>query len=114
MAASSDMTDHRGRHRRGWHRHGTQIHGTQIEVGDLVSVVFMPAVGSHGRETTPWQLAEEFLLVSSLESPLDLRTVSAASALGRALVGHRLGDTVEVATATGRREIRIVAVRRSA
>jgi hypothetical protein len=93
-----------GRRRRG---------GTLIEVGDAVSVAFLPAAGADVRERPGWQMAEEFLLVSTLEAPLDLRTVSATSALGRALVGHGLGDTVEVTTARGRRSVRIVAIRRS-
>jgi transcription elongation GreA/GreB family factor len=59
-------------------------------------------------------MPEEFLLTPALETPLDLRTVAVTSALGRALVGHHLGETVEVTTAMGRREVRIVGVRRSA
>jgi len=108
VTTATDTTDHP--HRR-WLR--ARHHSTQIEVGDLVSVAFLPAVGSHVRESLRWQMTEEFLLVPSLQTPLDLRTVSASSALGRALVGHRLGDTVEVTTATGRRTVRILAVRRS-
>lgn len=87
--------------------------GIRVEIGDAVSVAFLPPDGTRVRECPRLQTADEFLLVPSLKTPLDLRTVSASSALGRALVGRCLGDTVELATATGRRAVRIVAVRRS-
>jgi hypothetical protein len=102
-------TGRQGHSRRG----GRRRRGTRVEVGDSVSVAFLPADGYSVREAPGWQMAEEFLLIPALETPLDLRTVAATSALGRALVGHGLGDTVEVTTATGRRSVRIVAVRRS-
>jgi len=95
--------------RRGGRRRG----GTRVEVGDAVSVAFLPTDEPGLRERPGWQRAEEFVLVPGLETPVDLRAVSATSALGRSLVGHGLGDTVEVSTATGRRSVRIVAVRRS-
>ncbi len=102
-----DMTLHLRR------RLSARRHSMKIELGDHVSVAFLPAIGSHVREPLRWQMAEEFLLVPNLQTPVDLRTVSATSALGHALIGHRLGDTVEVATATGRRRVRILAVRRT-
>jgi hypothetical protein len=108
------MGVHAPTHRQGhFRRGGRRRRGTRVEVGDSVSVAFLPADGSGALEGPGWHMAEEFLLVSALETPLDLRSVSANSPLGRALVGHGLGDTVEVTTATGRRSVRIVAVRRS-
>lgn len=91
-------------------RHGR---GTRIQIGDAVSVALLPADGARVRECPRLQTDEEFLLAPSLKTPLNLRTVSASSALGRALVGRCLGDTVELTTATGSQTVRIVAVRRS-
>lgn len=79
---------------------------TKVEVGDAVSVVLLPADG-------PWVRDAARLQTPPVKTPLNLRTISATSALGRALVGHSLGDTVELTTAAGRREARIVAVGRS-
>ena len=98
------------RHYRHGRRRGPSI---RIEVGDAVSVACLPADGSRVRECARLRPADEFLLLPSLQTPLNLRTISATSALGRALVGRSLGDTVELATGPGCRAVRIVAVRRS-
>jgi transcription elongation factor GreA len=51
-----------------------------------------------------------FELVSSPESNIARGRLSVDSPVGRALCGHRLGDTVEVLTPRGRRHLRVVAV----
>jgi len=52
-----------------------------------------------------------FELVSSAESNPSRGRLSVESPVGRALVGHRPGDTVEVLTPKGRRHLKLLAVR---
>lgn len=52
-----------------------------------------------------------FELVSSPESNVARSRLSVDSPVGRALRGHRVGDTVDVLTPKGRRHLRVVAVR---
>ena len=54
-----------------------------------------------------------FELVSSAESNLARGRLSVESPVGRALVGRRPGDTVEVLTPKGRRHFKLLAVQRS-
>ena len=54
-----------------------------------------------------------FELVSSAESNPARGRLSVESPVGRALVGHRPGDTVEVLTPKGRRHLRLLAVQRT-
>ncbi len=56
-------------------------------------------------------LQSHFELVSSAESNLARGRLSVESPVGRALVGHRPGDTVEVLTPKGRRHLKLLAVR---
>ena len=53
-----------------------------------------------------------FELVSSAESNLARGRLSVESPVGRALVGRRPGDTVEVLTPKGRRHFKLLAVQR--
>ncbi|HSP70860.1 MAG TPA: transcription elongation factor GreA [Gaiellaceae bacterium] len=50
-----------------------------------------------------------YLLVSPVEANPAEGRLSIESPVGRTIVGHRAGDTVEVATPRGRRHLRIVA-----
>ena len=52
-----------------------------------------------------------FELVSSAESNPGRGRLSVESPVGRALVGHRPGDTVEVLTPKGRRHLKLLAIR---
>ncbi len=49
-------------------------------------------------------------LVGALEADASVRDISAASPIGRALLGHRAGDRVEVETPGGIRSLEVVAV----
>jgi len=101
-------------HLKGHHRRCLRYHrSARVKVGDAVSVAYLPAYGACARDCPRLHPAQEFLEVPSQTAPLNLRTISTTSSLGRALVGHGLGDTVVLTTATGRRRIRIVAVRRT-
>ena len=54
---------------------------------------------------------EEFLLGSREDRPRGLAVYSAQSPLGRALIGHRVGDTVSYQAPAGTFEVTITAVR---
>jgi len=58
-------------------------------------------------------LQTHFELVSSAESNPARGRLSVESPVGRALVGHRPGDTVEVLTPKGRRRLKLLAVQRT-
>ncbi len=49
-------------------------------------------------------------LVGAVEADASSRDISAASPIGRALLGHRVGDRVEVETPGGTRSLEVVAV----
>ncbi len=53
----------------------------------------------------------EFKLVSSLESNLALGHLSTSSPLGRALMGRKVGDRVEVHTPSGPKSYQIIEIR---
>lgn len=53
-----------------------------------------------------------FELVSSAESNPALGRLSVESPVGRAIVGRRPGDTIEVLTPKGRRHLKVLAVQR--
>ncbi len=55
-------------------------------------------------------LLSHFELVSSAESNPARGRLSVESPVGRALVGHRAGDTIDVLTPKGRRHLRVIAV----
>lgn len=69
----------------------------------LGAFVTVEAEGDGGRE--------EFLLVGEGEVRSEVDTVSVASPLGRALVGRRVGETVEVEAPAGRLRYRILGFR---
>jgi transcription elongation factor GreA len=52
----------------------------------------------------------EYHLVGAIEADPGTRRVSVDSPIGRALLGHRAGETVEVETPGGNRTVEIVAV----
>ncbi len=54
---------------------------------------------------------ERFLIVHPIEAPLDELRISARSPLAQALLGHRVGEEVEVAAPAGSYRCRIVAVK---
>ena len=56
-------------------------------------------------------LQSHFELVSSAESNPARGRLSVESPVGRALVGHRPGDTIEVLTPKGRRHLKVLAIR---
>ena len=67
-----------------------------IELGDEVAVEFAN------------DYTQRFLVVSPIEAPLDDLNISVESPLGRALVGRRVGDQVEVEAPDGRYRCRIL------
>lgn len=73
--------------------HAGAVIGTATDVEDLET-----GVRSH------------FELVSSAESNPARGRLSVESPVGRALVGHRPGDTVEVLTPKGRRHLKLLSV----
>jgi transcription elongation factor GreA len=56
---------------------------------------------------------ERFLIVHPLEAALDSVRISASSPLGRAVLGRRAGDLVDVASPAGRYRAQILAVERT-
>jgi len=67
-----------------------------VELGDEVVVEF--AAGD----------AERYLVVDPIEAPLDDLRISVESPLGKALIGRRVGDQVEVDAPAGRYRCRIL------
>jgi transcription elongation factor GreA len=63
--------------------------GSVVEIGDTVRIRL-----DSGEE-------EEYVVVHGAEASADDRRISVESPLGRALLGHRVGETVEVAVPTG-------------
>jgi len=55
-------------------------------------------------------LESAFTLVSPAESNPSLGRLSAESPVGRALLGHHLGETVDVLTPRGHRHLRLLRV----
>lgn len=49
-------------------------------------------------------------MVGAVEADASVRDISAASPIGRALLGHRVGDRVEVETPGGVRSLEVIAV----
>lgn len=56
---------------------------------------------------------EEYTIVGRMETDPSQGRISADSPLGRALIGHRVGDTVEVQTPDGGYALRIEAISRA-
>jgi transcription elongation factor GreA len=71
-----------------------------VELGDEVTVAFA------ADET------ERFLLVDPVEAPLDQLRISVESPLAQALLGHRVGEEVEVKAPGGRYRCRLLTTRR--
>ena len=71
-----------------------------VELGDEVTVEFANGY------------TQRFLVVNPIEAPLDDLNVSVESPLGKALVGRRVGDQVEVDAPDGRFRCRILTTRR--
>ena len=67
-----------------------------VELGDEVAVEFAN------------DYTQRFLVVSPIEAPHDHLNISVESPLGRALVGRRVGDQVEVQAPDGRYRCRIL------
>jgi transcription elongation factor GreA len=72
-----------------------------VELGDEVAVEFAN------------DYTQRFLVVSPIEAPLDDLNISVESPLGRALVGRRVGDQVEVEAPDGRYRCRILTTGRT-
>jgi transcription elongation factor GreA len=79
---------------------GSNLPPNKVRFNTLVKVVNLTT----GRE-------QEFKLVSSLESNLSLGHLSTSSPLGRALLGRKVGDRVEVHTPSGLKLYRILEIR---
>lgn len=73
----------------------------QVSLGDRITIAFL-ASGPASAES------KGFLLVHPFEAPLDMDRISVTSPLGRAVVGHRVGDVVSFDTPTGNRSVRIL------
>jgi transcription elongation factor GreA len=67
-----------------------------VELGDEVAVEFANGY------------TQRFLVASPIEAPLDDLNISVESPLGQALVGHRVGEQVEVDAPDGRFQCRIL------
>lgn len=74
----------------------------QVSLGDWIKVSFLPASADDA------ELTEQFLLVHPFEAPLDQYRISMTSPLGRAVLGHRVGDVVNVEAPTRQRRVRIL------
>ena len=79
---------------------GSNLPPDKVRFNSLVKVLNL----SSGRE-------REFKLVSSLESNATLGQLSTSSPLGRALLGRKVGDRVEVHTPSGPKFYQILAIR---
>lgn len=73
------------------------------DVAELGAVAHFEDVAT-GRVST-------FELVSSPESDVGAGRLSIESPVGRSLLGHHAGDTVEIVTPSGRRRLRVVSIR---
>ena len=71
----------------------TEQDADKVHIGSNVSASFKPADGSHA--------TREFSIVGSNEANPRLGKISDESAVGKALVGAKLGDSVEVETPGG-------------
>ncbi|HEV2930834.1 MAG TPA: GreA/GreB family elongation factor [Propionibacteriaceae bacterium] len=74
-----------------------------------------PAVVELGKAVTVRDdqgVVERFLIVHPIEAPLDDTRISVRSPLPQALLGHRVGEEVEVAAPTGPYRCRILAAER--
>jgi len=80
-----------------------------IEVGELQSetIVFGATVGLIDVET---QEKKQYTLVGQEEADLKKGTISVQSPIGRALIGHRVGDFVEVHPPAGTVEFEIESI----
>ncbi len=54
---------------------------------------------------------QEFTIVGEFEADLSLNKLSSASPIGHALIGHKSGESVEIAIPAGRATYKIVSVR---
>ena len=79
---------------------GSNLPPNKVRFNSLVKVVNLAT----GRE-------QEFKLVSSLESNVAVGHLSTSSPLGRALLGRKVGDRVEVHTPSGLKFYRILEIR---
>jgi transcription elongation factor GreA len=74
-----------------------------------------PAVVELGKAVTVQDgqgVVEQYLIVHPIEAPLDDMRISVRSPLAQALLGHRVGEEVEVAAPTGPYRCRILAAER--
>jgi transcription elongation factor GreA len=74
-----------------------------------------PAVVELGKAVTVQDgqgVVQRFLIVHPVEAPLDDTRISIRSPLAQALLGHRVGEEVEVAAPTGPYRCRILAAER--
>jgi len=78
-----------------------------IETAKTPGVVSM---GSTVRFEEDGEAAESYRIVGPSEADPKAGTVSYESALGKALLGHRVGEHVEVATPNGSYRVRIVGI----
>lgn len=71
-----------------------------VELGDTVTLEL------------PEGVIERYVIVHPVESPVDPRRISSESPMSKALLGHRVGERVEVAAPAGPFEVEIVRVER--
>jgi transcription elongation factor GreA len=79
----------------------------------LIETVRTPGVVSMGstvRFQEDGESAEAYRIVGPSEADPKAGTVSYESALGKALLGHRVGDEVDVKTPNGSYRVRVVAI----
>ncbi len=77
---------------------------------DLVGEAVVVELGTVVTVGVGQGVLERFLIVHPIEAPLDDLRISARSPLAQALLGHQVGEEVEVAAPSGPYRCRIVAV----
>ena len=82
----------------------TIIDEAAVQRSDVAQVGSVVVVEQAGRERT-------YQIVSAIEADAGAGKISDASPIGAALLGRRVGETVEVAVPAGRQQLRITALR---
>jgi len=83
----------------------------QAKLGHLITVAYLPSGADDANHAGSPGIAEQFLLVHPVEAPLDLLRISVTSPLGQAVLGRRVGDTVEFDAPAGRHVARILEIK---
>lgn len=83
----------------------------QARLGHLITVAYLPSGAGDANDAGFPGIAEQFLLVHPVEAPLDFVRISVTSPLGQAVLGRRVGDTVEFNAPAGRHVVRILEIK---